>query len=95
VDLHSFCCPGSGSESVLEMRNQTQIRIGNGDPDQVAWKIIRFNKETWFPGIQKGFCMVPSKVCLLTVNFFKFIFHVLTQLFVILKSEQDPDPVPH
>ena len=34
----------------------------NADQDPGEWKLIKINKQTWFPTIQKGFC--PFKAVL-------------------------------
>jgi hypothetical protein len=84
MDPHSFGCPGSRSGSVLAMRIRPQEH-GN-------WP--KFTNIPVFLPFKKAF--VPSfrnrRYDFWAITYFNYIFHVKIQIFVILQSDQDPDP---
>jgi hypothetical protein len=85
--LYLLCC---GSGSALIWQSWIRIRIGNADPDPGAMKLTKINKK---PGL------LPLKLLLYLRRYVILAFYLLQvhfsckfQLFVTLKSDQDPNP---
>jgi hypothetical protein len=80
--------------AVLWIRIRNYLAVTDPDPNPAASKLTKIIKETWFPTFQKG-CFTFVGMVLTYSLLYIFMFKI--QLFVTIKSDQNPDsdPDPH